>query len=507
MLNNLLKDPIFTVREDNVELSLSLPQLLDAMGAGRDIEFVNLRRHQHHAWFAFLVQLGGIACHRNGDESPAQPAAKWLETLLALGGGEEAWMLAVADLAKPAFMQPPVPEGTLAVLKNEVATPDALDVLIVSRNHDIKRTTMRTPLAEHWVFALVSLQTMQGFLGAGNYGVSRMNGGFASRPSVAGARCDDWSSRFVADVPRLLNHRQVLLGSDWPYTEGGASLLWLLAWDGKSSLPMTQLDPLYVEVCRRVRLQGPELTARTGASKAARIQARDRFGDTGDYWTPLRREDRKSLTVQAAGFSYKLVSDVAFGPDWLRAPGQALADNNSNLWIARVLARGQGETAGYHERTIPIPSMVRKLFGTNSGDALLGGRSRHMIDAAGIARLKVLKPAVLVQGQGAPDALNFKDARFDKMLATFDLRIDQFFFEELFSNLESTDEDAQTAWQTKLWKEIQALFANISESIPTPLARSYKARAAAERMLQILARKHLPDAFHKEEADAAHTQR
>jgi CRISPR system Cascade subunit CasA len=53
--------------------------------------------------------------------------------------------------------------------------------------------TVATP--EHWFYALLTLQTMQGFLGAGNYGISRMNGGFASRPSVGLAPSDRWGMR------------------------------------------------------------------------------------------------------------------------------------------------------------------------------------------------------------------------------------------------------------------------------------------------------------------------
>ncbi len=506
MLNNLLNDPIFCVREGNAERSLSLPELLEVLGAGRDIEFVNLRRHQHHAWYAFLVQLAAIACHHNGDDSPAKSAAKWLEALLELGGGEEAWMLVVDDLSKPAFMQPPVPEGNLAALKKCVASPDSLDILIVSRNHDLKRMTILRPAAEHWVFALVSLQTMQGFLGAGNWGISRMNGGPASRAGVGISERDDWGSRFTVETPLLLDHRRQLIADDWPFAgTKGISLLWLVPWNGESSLHFSDLDPLYIEVCRRVRLQGLPPIASAGTTNRSRIEAKDRSGDTGDFWTPLERETRKSLTVQAEGFSYKQLSKIAFSADWLRSPAQE-ANNNGNLLIGRVLARGKGKTAGYHERVVPIPGKVRKLFGTSSGDALLSARSRQMIELAAMARLKVLKPAVLIQGQGAPDKLIFKDARFDKMLAAFDEKVDDFFFSTLFSSLENDDEVAGALWQKALWREVEGLFKTISSSIPTPEARGYKARAAAERMLHILARKHLPNAFDKEQTHAANGQ-
>ena len=75
------------------------------------------------------------------------------------------WCL-VAPPDRPALLQPPIPDG-LATLKNSIATPDALDMLVASRNHDLKGAVMARALPDDWLFALVSLQTMEGFLGAG----------------------------------------------------------------------------------------------------------------------------------------------------------------------------------------------------------------------------------------------------------------------------------------------------------------------------------------------------
>jgi CRISPR system Cascade subunit CasA len=498
MHNNLITDPVFTVDIEGQRECLSLPQVLEALGKESDLEFAMLRRHQHHAWFAFLVQLAAIVCHRAKRTEAAMTAADWAEHLLMLAGGEEAWCLVVDDLAKPAFMQPPVPEGTLAVLKNSISTPDALDVLIVSRNHDVKRATMVRARTEHWVFALVSLQTMQGFLGPGNYGVSRMNGGFASRPGIASVAVDDWSGRFAREVPSLLAHRHKLQDGEWAFDfESGSALLWTLPWDGKTSLSFSQVDPLYIEVCRRIRFD--EHGARAVGSKMTRIDATDCFGDTGDFWTPLNRESRKSLTVSADGFSYKLVSDVAFGADWISSPAQSTeALASSAHLVARVLVRGQGETKGYHERIIPIPVAVRRLLGRGDGQAKLGSRSQQMITAVELAKNKVLKRAVLILAQGDPDDLNFKDKRFDNQLGQFEKTVDDVFFVELFRSIALPDDEAQDSWHRDLWALASARFKTVAESIPSPGARDYRARAAAERALFFSARKHLHGAFAKE---------
>jgi len=499
MHNNLLVHPIFTLRIEDEKHQMSLPQVLEALGTGRDLEFASLRRHQHHAWFSFLVQLGAIVCHRLERDRPDLSATEWATSLRELASSDEAWCLVVDDLSKPAFMQPPVPEGTLSVLKNQIPTPDALDVLIITRNHDLKRMTMRMAAAEHWAFSLISLQTMQGFLGSGNYGTSRMNGGFSSRPSVASAKQDDWCVRFQHEVPAILEHRKTLTTEDWPYLDSnGATLLWTLPWDGTIGLSLAELDPLYIEICRRVRLHGDRVGARAGTTKCARVEAKERFGDTGDFWTPLDIGKRKSLTVPATGFTYKLVSDIVFGTDWISAPAQKSGQDGPRLLVARVLVRGQGETSGYHERIIPIPGKSRRFFSNLEGEALLGARSREMIEVAGLARLKVLKPAVLVVAQGAPDKLKFDDKRFDKRLAEFDRRIDELFFPKLFRDIETDDDEARRAWHRILWHEVQELFLEIANSIPTPEARSYKARAQGDRTLHGSARKHLSEAFYQE---------
>ena len=90
----------------------------------------------------------------------------------------EAWELVVDDWSKPALLQPPTVAATdRAAYKNRLPTPDALDMLVTAKNHDLKQERMVGASEQDWLFALVTLQTTEGFLGAGNYGVSRMNGG------------------------------------------------------------------------------------------------------------------------------------------------------------------------------------------------------------------------------------------------------------------------------------------------------------------------------------------
>jgi len=185
---SLLNEPLFSVHtQENEKLNLSLPEILERLTSDEVTSFDALQPHQRQAWYSFLVQLATIALARNGEARLVTSASRWRELLLHLTKGkEQPWCLIVDDISQPAFMQSPVPEGTLekAKYKADVTTPDDLDMLVTSKNHDVKMHRITRPKIEHWIYALVTLQTMEGFLGQGNYGIARMNGGFGNRPLV-----------------------------------------------------------------------------------------------------------------------------------------------------------------------------------------------------------------------------------------------------------------------------------------------------------------------------------
>ncbi|HSR53538.1 MAG TPA: type I-E CRISPR-associated protein Cse1/CasA, partial [Acidobacteriota bacterium] len=239
---------------------VSLPRVLNLLGAGEKVEFAGLQAYQQYAWHAFLVQLAALAAHRSGFSDLAVDESAWKSALLELSGkaGEAAWCLLNADLQQPAFLQPPVPEGSLKTFKRVMETPDVLDVLVAAKNHDVKQARILRPRRDHWVYALVTLQTIEGFMGRGNYGIARMNGGFGSRPSLGFATGLDWSQRFRHDVRTWRRERDQLIG-DYGYPQsGGAALLWLQPWDGQEQVQLQSCDPFFIEICRRVRLREAE---------------------------------------------------------------------------------------------------------------------------------------------------------------------------------------------------------------------------------------------------------
>ncbi len=249
-----------------------MPELYAALFADDVESFPALRPHQRHAWHALLCQLAAIACIRASLSCPPSDAEGWrvaLEGLTPDFPEGEPWRL-VSPLDRPAFLQPVV--GAVDGFKRFV-TPDQLDILVTSKNHDVKVARLAESKADDWLFALVTLQTMEGFLGAGNYGVSRMNGGFSNRPGFSLAPVGGVGAHVRRDTERLIDLREKMLDHSAGFDEGGLALVWLAPWDGATSLRPKELDPYYIEICRRVRLaeKNQRIHACASGSKAPRI--------------------------------------------------------------------------------------------------------------------------------------------------------------------------------------------------------------------------------------------
>lgn len=434
---NLLIEQVLTIEVAGEPTSASLAEALAALSTEDEVSFTALQAHQDHVWFMFLVQVAALAL-RPGDPVP-RTAVGWAEALLELSGGEaSAWQLQVDDIAKPAFLQPPDPSGEKDYSLG-ATTPDALDLLATAKNHDVKRQRVATPAAEHWVYALVSLQTSDGFLGAGNYGVARMNGGYGSRSLVSTARSLAWGVRFRDDLGVLRAQVDRLI-DDYSYDPAGHALLWLLPWDGKRSLPRTALRPHFIEVCRRVRLK--DGAAWTATSKTLRVDAKDDKGRVGDPWIPIRMKDGAALSVSERGFHRGLMTQLLRSGDWM-APACATALEAPHWWILQALARGQGGTDGMHQRFVPVPARARMAFGKQlRGETDLLDKQAETHDASATRMrnkvLYVVLGAVFSQGSDRPRHL----------MDAFEERVEAAFFPYLWR---ITDEGATRDSVTLEW--------------------------------------------------------
>ena len=169
---NILTEPVIRLDlSDGVRKEASLPEVFAALVGDEVVSLPGLRPHQRHAWHAFLVQLGAMAMHRAGRTDLPDIAGEWAGLIRGLTPDfpeDEPWRLVVEDITKPAFMQAPASSKEKAQdFKAVVATPDQLDMLVTSKNHDLKSSIASRAAADDWLFALVTLQTMEGFGGAG----------------------------------------------------------------------------------------------------------------------------------------------------------------------------------------------------------------------------------------------------------------------------------------------------------------------------------------------------
>lgn len=479
----------------------SLPGLLAAMARGEVRGFPALRPHQRPAWHMFLVQLSVMALDAVVQRDLPQDEDAWRKTLRALTSGypgDEPWHLIGADRSIPAFLQPGDPGG----LKwSDVTTPDALDMLITSRNHDVKREIARLAAPQDWIFALVSLQTMEGFGGAGNYGIARMNGGSSSRvllglaPALSGSTQIDLSAWWARDVTRLLEDRRGIAGK---------TLVWLEPWPEGRVLDLSALDPLFIEVCRRIRLvaRRERISAERSTSTAARIAGKEAKGNTGDPWAPLHLTEGKSLTLGDQDWTHELLVRLLFSdkPEWAPPPlalHHATEATEPMLLVAEALARGNSKTDGFKSRIVPVPkAMVRKLFGVEPVTVARGVlediaavdvalRNGLSTVAAGGIREKVSKPHY-ARSQPAREALR--------------RQADAIFFPELWARMSVTTDAGFAPLRRDFLQTLSRIardeFARALPAIPCaslmrPRAEA-RGRQALERGLDA-ARRNLPE--------------
>lgn len=467
----------------------SLPTLMAAMAADEVRDFPALRPHQRHAWHAFLVQLAAIALHRSNRVQSWTEATDWRGGLLALTPDDPdgaAWCL-VAPPERPALLQAAVVGERVENWKNVVQAADELDMLVTSKNHDVKGARARRGEADNWLFALLSLQTQEGFLGAGNYGISRMNGGFASRPGVGIAQRGAWGQRWSSDTRRLLEERERTVEAQGLAAERGHALLWLQPWDGTASLSLSSLDPFYIEICRRVRLMlsGGKLIARVTGSKAGRVAAKERNGVTGDPWTPVETAEGKALTVSAVGFEYRLMSELLSGGRFAHGAAWRLSGwpEDAGLEIvAQATVRGQGKTEGYHERRIPVsPKLRRLLMGPQRVE--IGEIAKQRIAAIAAMRKLVWSALSLLFANGdADDRSDSVSDRAGRFARPLEQQEDALFFIDLALEVEADVSDRaqqRLQWLLGLVSRAESVLIDAFTAGPRSGMQRYKAQAAA----------------------------
>ena len=496
---NLLTDPLLSVIAHGASTDVDLSTLFVRYVADDVEDLPFLRPHQQAPWHRFCVLLAILALHRAGSDLISNEADVWRELLRGLTPewpNDEPWRLIVSEPTLPAFMQPPIPKGLPDPHRTIIETADDLDVLVTSRNHGVKQGQAADASPGDWIAALVSLQTTGGYLGAGNFNVARMNGGFATCPCIGLVPPGRLGARWRRDVTVLLRQR------DWSFERvdefaaaGGHALLWCLPWDGARSLDLADLDPWFIEVCRRVRLshdsQG-RIVARTAGSATTRVAAKTRNGNVGDPWIPI--DLRKGSAAYNTAPRYPVIAGVLFErKDWIRP---LLLDWHRGIdatsMVARfdVVVRGQGTTEGHHVREVPIEGERRlSMLMLEVERDRLAQLAAEMISHARDLRLKILKIPLLTLAQAGADELDFRDrtsnAWIEPFLHRVDGEIEATFFDHLFTRAEGGAE-ADRTWIVFLQHVGKLILGEAVAVLPIAGARRMKAVAVAEEKWRAL---------------------
>jgi len=523
---NVLQSPLFQALPDR---QVSLPGLLALLTQDKVDSYPALRPHQAPAWHMFLVQLAALALHRAGSVLLPESEEAWAQLLRGLTPkfpDDEPWCLVVEDQSKPAFLQPPVPAGM--ELKTPVLTPDALDLLITSKNHDLKQGIAQQAEVQDWVYALVSLQTSEGYGGAGNNGIVRMNGGSSSRPMLGLApmppsggkvntpRPGAWFRRDVSVLLATREEEQEVYSPLGYQPSRGLGLTWTAAWKEGEQLALQDLDIWFIEVCRRIRFSTEDdcLVARRGTSKAARIAGKHVNGAVGDPWAPIELKDNKSLTLSEGDFDYKLLVKLLFSGDYrlpvLARPSALETMGQSLTLVAQALSRGNSKTFGFKSRTLPLGGKISRALGPKR-------KELHELAQKQIGEIKLFDQAlrnglvmVAANGKDGDSVSKLSKSERDRLYeltkearTRFDRVADSIFFEHLWRRFEAQElgheavKAEEHSFAQELFSQAQSIFAAALPSIPC--ARLYRPRAEARARTRFFqnVRREFPELFPK----------
>ena len=448
---NILDTPLITVRSPDGLKTVSLPELYAALTRDTVDDLVYIRPHQKHPIHSTLCQIGTVAMVNAGlTTAPDNPHA-WRDILVSLTEhqypGDEPWHLVVPNTQDPAFMQPPAgSKDTAKDYTKVLATPDAIDLTVGSKRHDVKDGIIAHPRAEHWLFVLITCQAASGFDGNGLHPVSRMNKGHSNRHGFSVTPDTRWGAHIVRDMNLLADKYQ---GEDV-----SKHLLWTRKWDGTASeiISLKDLRPtaLYVEASKRIRLiarAGQISHALRATSKVARVNSKETNGDTQDPW--MLTEEGKAVTVTGNGFGFREISRY-LEPERFILPELAIpkeSDGSTVMLVARTLVRGQCETQGYHQSEIPLTGHTTHLLHTPEGRQVLARectqRTECVREVSSILRHAV--KTYMQNGVSAGETKTEHQKTIDHHGQLLQKAVEPDFWKQLQDGLESDDPPSEQA--------------------------------------------------------------
>lgn len=515
MYDLLSEDLIGTCTIDG-DRTVTLPALLALLCEGRVAGYTGLRAHQADPWHVFLVQAAASVLARNPRDLASADAEFWREGLLGLAEGRRsAWNLLEENVTEPAFLQHAWESldadassfglkraDPTWVAEPKASSPDELDVLVTAKNHDVKVRRMMSSSPESWIYALLVSQTTSGFLGAGNYGVVRMNSGSGNRGFLSWVGSLNPSCRFQDEVVIVQRERQDLIRK-YGYRARGVVLTWLGRWtrDGHQ-WDLRELEPFFIEACRPVRLrmvEGGRIVALGATSGARQIGPKSPDGgDVGDLWTVINGADKKkgrsALTVSGNGFAPKLVTDLLFEQQGfeLSALQRPRPGSAPGWFVGSALVRGQGKTEGFHRLELPVPAKARLALSQPGEKQRLAALSQTLLTDAKEAE-SALRSALTALAEGGPDQLDFGRDAVERWVKVLMRRFVQWwnmnYFEVLWRGVEETEDVVKAAWDAKLSSVAEELLREAVTRLPGAANRRWRTDYRARGMLLGMLRK------------------
>lgn len=492
-MENLVTAPIISISSGTRH---SLPGLLAAMARDEVRGFPAQRPHQRAAWHMFLVQLAALALWTAGRDDLPQAEDDWRALLMALTGGDTGPWALTGPEDKPAFLQPPAPKG---LNWNPVDTPDALDLLITSRNHDLKQRIARHAEPQDWVFALVSLQT-QKIYDVQYHGIVRARSAAACRPmlSLAPTRnslrsaSPDPSAMWRRDVGVVCNHRRTEY-AEYDLIEKPA-LLWVEPWPLGAQYKIWELDPLFIEASTRVRLYFADghLIAKKAPSKPSHI-SREEIGTLFDPWGPKQVSDFRPFNLGGRDFTYKVICEIIYSEKWyapILAQPQADEDGDFLLIAESISVPDQSKTDGWKSRVIPVPGANRGWLQSETA----GTFADKQINEIKVFDEALRNALALVAARGEYDGIGKAQyARTTDARARFDRAADALFFPALWDRLAAFTADGKTGEEAAHERFLASLLAaaklELAAAMPAiPCAAVHRPRAEARAKRAFAAR-------------------
>jgi len=359
----------------------------------------------------------------------------------------------------------------------------------------------RADAPQAWLFALLSYQTMSGYLGAGNFGTLRMNGGSASRPIVGMASDLAPAPRFREELALVAAMRAQTLRSVLGYTPRGVVLTWVRPWSRKDhQFNLNELEPGFIEAVRPLRLvQGETGLIALGSTSGARQIGPKALenGDIADPWIPINTADtkkgRSALTLGGQGWTPERLCELLFERGFELTELQRPHPGQGALWFyGSVLVRGEGTTEGFHRFAIPVPAKARGWLSRPDDKQRLGVLAQDLLgDAKSIA--SQLRSALLALAEGGPDKPDFDHDALNAWVARSEEALTRHgrdrFFETLWRATEEAHDAVRTDWRAELIERATLALRQAEQTLPLPHNRQYRARVKAEGLLHALLEK------------------